>query len=226
MVTVMPQGAERRRFLFDTKALDEAEAARAAQEANLSEPTIGLAEHQQLLKAAEEAAFARGEMQARQEIAEQQKLSAQEELAALRTQLESALGDLDNQLRAQERNMVGMCFLIARRLCSHLIAREPLAEVVALLSECLAPLRRIPQILIEVPAEDSGALEGMVDHLVLNSSFEGKVHVVKSESMSRGDCRIEWPDGGIIRDRRKTVEHIEEVIKSHFDARERAARSE
>ncbi len=226
MVTVMPQGAERRRFLFDTKALDEAEAARAAQEANLSEPTIGLAEHQQLLKAAEEAAFARGEMQARREIAEQQKLSAQEELTALRTQLESALGDLDNQLRAQERNMVGMCFLIARRLCSHLIAREPLAEVVALLSECLAPLRRIPQILIEVPAEDSGALEDMVDHLVLNSSFEGKVHVVKSESMSRGDCRIEWPDGGIIRDRRKTVEHIEEVIKSHFDARERAARSE
>ncbi|QUS55048.1 FliH/SctL family protein [Pseudovibrio brasiliensis] len=226
MVTVMPQGAVRQRFLFDTKSIDEVEAAAVIEEAPPPEPTITVAEHQQILKAAEEAAFARGEMQARQAIAEQQKLSAQEELIVLRERLEVALGDLENQIRAQEQNLVSMCFLIARRLCSHLIAREPLAEVVALLSECLAPLRKIPQILIEVPTEDTHALEEMVEGLVLNSSFEGKVHVVKSESMSRGDCRIEWPDGGIIRDRRKTVEHIEQVIKSHFDARERASRAE
>ena len=222
MVTVMPQGAARQRFLFNTKSVDEVEGAELA-EVPPPEPIITVAEHKQLLKAAEEAAFARGELQGRQAIAKQQKLSVQEELVVLRERLDAALGDLETQLRAQEQNMVSMCFLIARRLCSHLIAREPLAAVVALLSECLAPLRKIPQILIEVPSEDTDALEEMVESLVLNSSFEGKVHVVKSESLSRGDCRIEWPDGGIIRDRRKTVEHIEQVIKSHFDARERAS---
>ncbi len=223
MVTVMPQGAVRQRFLFDTKSIEEAAA--TVDEGAAPEPVITIAEHQQLLKAAEEAAFARGEMKARQAVAEQQKLSAQEELMVLGEQLEAALGDFERQLRAQEQNLVSMCFLIARRLCSHLIAREPLAEVVALLAECLAPLRKIPQILIEVPTEDTYALQDMVEGLVLNSSFEGKVHVVKSERMSRGDCRIEWPDGGIIRDRRKTIEHIEQVIKSHFDARERAGRT-
>ncbi|KZL18011.1 flagellar assembly protein H [Pseudovibrio axinellae] len=226
MVTVMPQGAVRQRFLFDTNSIDEIEPASSVEEAPAPEPMISVAEHKKLLKAAEKAAFASGEAKAKKALGEQHQAAAQKELLALRERLEVALEDLETQMRAQEQNLVSMCFLIARRLCSHLIAREPLAEVVALLSECLTPLRKIPQILIEVPADDTGALEGMVASLVLKSSFEGKVHVVKSDNMTRGDCRIEWPDGGIIRDRRKTVEQIEMAIKSHFEARERASRTE
>ncbi|SDR33908.1 FliH/SctL family protein [Pseudovibrio sp. Tun.PSC04-5.I4] len=226
MVTVMPQGAVRQRFMFNTKSIDELEGAAIVEDVPPPEPTMTVSEHRQLLKAAEDAAFIRGELQARQGIAEQQKASAQDELVVLRESLEAALGEIEKQLRAQERNLVSMCFMIARRLCAHLLAREPLAEVVALLSECLAPLRKIPQILIEVPAKDSCALEGMVEQLVMNNSFEGKIHVLRSETMSRGDCRIEWPEGGLIRDRRKTVEHIEEVIQSHFDARDRASKTE
>lgn len=225
MVTVMPQGAVRQRFMFNTKSVDEHEGTVGVEDAPPPVPTITVSEHRQLLKVAEDAAFARGEVQARQAIAEQQTASAHEELIALREGLEAALGEFETQLRAQERNLVSMCFMIARRLCAHLLAREPLAEVVALLSECLAPLRKIPQILIEVPAKDSHALEDMVEHLVMNNSFEGKIRVLRSETMSRGDCRIEWPEGGLIRDRRKTVEHIEEVIQSHFDARDRASKT-
>ncbi len=125
MVTVMPQGAARQRFLFNTKSVDEVAAAELAEVVPPPEPTITVVEHQQLLKAAEEAAFARGEMQARQAIAERQKLSAQEELVVLRERLEAALGELETQLRAQEQNMVSMCFLIARRCAAISLPASP-----------------------------------------------------------------------------------------------------
>ncbi|MDD7910149.1 MULTISPECIES: FliH/SctL family protein [Pseudovibrio] len=218
MVTVMPEGAVRKRFLFDTSE-KEAEAQQALAEP--AEPTITMSEHAALLRQAEEQAFERGRAEAITGM------EAQEEgrRTAIAQDIAVALKDLIERVeqvsKEQEKGAVALCFLIARRLCAHLVAREPLGEVVALMNECLKPLRRVPTISIEVPEQDAPALEKMLGEIAGVNGYTGRIHVSGKPGLMRGDCRIEWPEGGIIRDRRKTNEHIEGVLQAYFKAADR-----
>lgn len=219
MVTVIPQGAVSKRFLFNSDIDEQADVSEVVVP---PEPTISVAEHERIVKAAEEAAFQRGRLDAQQAIEAKEAQSSATQLQHLNGRLEHLLARLDQELKAQDERLASMAMLIARRLCGHLVEEYPLGEVEALLAECLAPLRKTPQILVEVPAEDAEALNEKLEHLILNHSFEGKVHVVKSAGMARGDCRIEWPEGGIVRDQQKAIEHIEAAMSSHFLARKTA----
>ena len=65
-----------------------------------------------------------------------------------------AIEQIDEGLAVQEKDAVSLAFLVARRLCAHLIARQPLAETVALVSECLGPLRKAPHLVIRIAEKD------------------------------------------------------------------------
>ncbi|OKL45549.1 FliH/SctL family protein [Pseudovibrio exalbescens] len=218
MVTVMPEGAVRKRFLFDTANEDQAAADAAA---TPPEPTLTLSEHQELLRQAEAQAYERGRTEA---VA-----SAQAQEAARQTEITQDISHglvelserVEQVLKQQEKSAVALCFLIARRLCAHLIAREPLTEVVALINECLKPLRRVPSLTIEVPEADAQHLEKVIGKIAEANGYNGQIHVSGKPGLMRGDCRIEWPEGGIIRDRRKTNEHIEGVLQAYFKAADR-----
>ena len=49
--------------------------------------------------------------------------------------------------------------------------------------------------------------------------FEGRLVVLAEPDIALGDCRIEWADGGVIRDSAKTEAAIAEMVRRYVTAR-------
>ncbi|WP_208995164.1 FliH/SctL family protein [Roseibium hamelinense] len=188
-------------------------------------PMMPVQEHQKALKAAKAQAFEEGRAKALKDLQSGQEKLLTDEVHRLVDAVSRVLDDLGEQQAAQEKDAIGLCFLIARRLCAHLIARQPLAETVALVSECLGPLRRAPHLVIRVPEKDVEALRSKVDPIVHEKGFEGRLVILGEPELARGDCHIEWADGGIRRDRKAIERDIDASVKSYFQAQAAAAKA-
>jgi flagellar assembly protein FliH len=52
--------------------------------------------------------------------------------------------------------------------------------------------------------------------LAERAGFAGRLVVLGEDGIAAGDCRIEWADGGIVRDREKALAAIEAAIERRF----------
>ncbi|MEP3277443.1 MAG: FliH/SctL family protein [Stappiaceae bacterium] len=214
----MTSGTGPARFLFDTNFAAPEPVEQVAEPVEPVEPTITVREHEALLKEAEARAFERGNAEG---IAEGEKSAAAtlaQETNHLVEALQQILAGLDSERDRLEKDAVGLSFLVARRFAAHLIAREPLAEVIALISECLGPLRKAPHMVIRVNEKHAADLKVAVDKLADHAGFQGRLVILGEPDIGRGDCRIEWADGGIVRDRKETEKQIESSIRRYFTA--------
>ena len=191
-------------------------------------PMTPVAEHEQLLKKARELAFEEGRIAALKDLQSHQDTLLTEEVGRLIGSVQELLQTLDEAQKVQEQDAVSLAFMVARRLCAHLITRQPMTEILALLSDCLGPLRRSPHIVVRINEKDVEALKKRIDPIVHEKGFEGRIVILGEPDIGRGDCHIEWADGGIIRDRKALEKEIDASIKSYLLARagqSKAARS-
>ena len=99
------------------------------------------------------------------------------------------------------------------------VAAFPLADIEKLISDCLGPLRSTPHLVVRLHEKDAAAITDTIGKFARESGFEGRFVVLGEPDFQPGDCRIEWADGGIIRDRVKAENAIEMAFKRYFDAR-------
>ncbi|MEP3048231.1 MAG: FliH/SctL family protein [Roseibium sp.] len=182
-------------------------------------PKITVAEHKKLLEQAKATAFEEGRAEALKDLQTKQETLLTAEVKQLAGAVGDVLGTLDEIQAHREKDAIGLSFLVARRLCAHLIARQPLAETVALVSECLGPLRKAPHLVIRVAERDVEALKTQVDPIVLENGFDGRLVILGEPEIGRGDCHIEWADGGIKRDRKALEAEIDGSIRAYLKAR-------
>ena len=182
-------------------------------------PMIPVADHEKLIADARAQAFEEGRVKALQDLQTKQETLLTAEVGRLVDAVAEVVQTLDDQQAMREQDAISLAFLVARRLCSHLIARQPLAETVALVSECLGPLRKAPHLVIRIAEKDVDALKAQVDPIVHEKGFEGRLVILGEPEIDRGDCHIEWADGGIKRDRKTLEGEIDASIRSYLRAR-------
>jgi len=182
-------------------------------------PTITVVEHERRRADAESQAFrkgfAAGQEQARSEASERI-ASALSLIAASFDRLERALGAIEARL---ESEAVEVAVAVASKLASALIAREPLAELAALASESFRHLVTTPQVTVWVGADIYDAAKQKLEEIAKACGFEGRLTVQAEAGMAPGDCRIEWNDGGVIRDPAATRATIDELVARYMAAR-------
>lgn len=206
------------KFLFNVD-FSEPEEPQEVAPAEPEVPMITVAEHKKLLKDAQAKAFEEGRVKALQDLQTKQETLLTQEVGHLVAAVGSVLETLDDVQTAREKDAISLAFLVARRLCAHLIARQPLAETVALVSECLGPLRKAPHLVIRIAEKDVEALKAQVDPIVHEKGFDGRLVILGEPEIGRGDCHIEWADGGIKRDRKALETEIDTSIRTYLRAR-------
>ncbi|NVK35433.1 MAG: flagellar assembly protein FliH [Rhodobacteraceae bacterium] len=182
-------------------------------------PMMSVAEHERRLAEAKAEAFEEARVAALNDLLETQEKLLTDEVTQLAGVCEGVLNQLDEVGAQQEKEAIGFAFLVARRLCAHLLARQPMAEILSLVSECLAPLRRAPHLVIRVAERDVEALETRIEPIVREKGFEGRLVILGEADIARGDCHIEWAEGGIRRDRKALEAQIDGHIKNYILSR-------
>lgn len=209
------------RFLFDNDF--SAPAARA--DAAPAVVMIAEPEHLARLAAAEAAAYERG-LAAGRETAEAQAADRtareatrlSDEAQRLASAAQSILAVLDTERARIEADAVRLAEAVAIKIAGTLVERQPRERIVGLLEDCFAPLRAAPHLVIRLSDADAEPIQGELRRLVSQRGFEGRLVVLGEPGMARGDCRIEWADGGIVLDHAAVIAEVEAAIARHLPA--------
>ena len=203
------------RFLFDTDFSRTTE-----------EPVVEVSEAAPIdaylarLAAASEDAYQRGYAEGRAAAEAEAARRVADEAGRLVSAAQSILAALDADRERIEKDAARLAFVSARKLAETLVAREPTAEIEALVAECLGPLRQAPHIVIRVDARDVENIKAEADRIAHERGFSGRLVVLGEPDLARGDCRIEWADGGIVRNMADVERQAFEAIERYFAARE------
>jgi flagellar assembly protein FliH len=114
-----------------------------------------------------------------------------------------------------EATAVRLATTAAARLAPALMAREPTAELGALLRACLEGIRDVPHIAIRVSEDLVEPMRTEFEKAAAEAGFAGRVVILGEPEIAIGDGRIEWADGGIVRDTDKTLQTIESLVGTY-----------
>ena len=182
-------------------------------------PQITPEAHQAAVAAAELRGYERGvasaEAQARSE-AERRTAAAYERIAGALAGLAVEMRAIEGRLEAEA---VEVAIAVAGRLASALVAREPLAEIAALATECFGAVVAAPHVVVRVNNELYPATRERLDQIAHARGFEGRLVVLGETDIALGDCRIEWADGGVIRERCAIEAAINDLVARYIAAR-------
>lgn len=175
--------------------------------------------HHAALAEAEARGFRSGYAAAKAEIAE----AAQQHLAGALARSAAALETLARGLRALEGRLeaeaVEVAMAVATKLAPALIAREPIAEVAALATECFRNLHGAPHVVVRINDAIFAAARTHLEEVAATSGFQGRLIVLAAAEIAPGDCRIEWADGGAVRNRAATEGMIAEAVTHYLAVR-------
>jgi flagellar assembly protein FliH len=145
---------------------------------------------------------------------------ALEEIAISIKAIAARVNGIENRM---ETEAVDVAVAVARKLCTELVAREPLGEIMALVSDCFSHLVATPHLVVRINDALYDAARTQIERLAAHAGFEGRLVILAEPSIATGDCRIEWADGGVVLDRSATDAKISELVGRYIASRNEGA---
>jgi flagellar assembly protein FliH len=124
-----------------------------------------------------------------------------------------------------ETEAVDVAVAVARKLCSELIAGEPLGEITRLVSDCFSHLVSTPHLVVRINDSLYETAHERIARLAKQSGFEGRLVILAEPDIETGDCRIEWADGGVVLERAAIEAKIDELVGRYIASRNQAETS-
>jgi flagellar assembly protein FliH len=121
-----------------------------------------------------------------------------------------------------ETEAVDVAVAVARKLCSELIAAEPLGEITGLVSDCFSHLVSTPHLVVRINDSLYEGARERIEKLSRQSGFEGRLVILAEPEIATGDCRIEWADGGVVLERAAIETKINELVGRYMASRGQA----
>jgi len=136
--------------------------------------------------------------------------------------LKAVAGHLGQAEARIETEAVDIAVAVARKLCAELTSREPLAELIALVTDCLRHLTSTPHLVVRINDALYDAARERIEAIAKQNGFEGRLVILSDPDIAHGDCKLEWADGGVTSDRAATEAKIAELVGRYMASRNTA----
>lgn len=204
------------RFLFD-RSFDLPDAPRNAPRKPpppLAEPTFSKAE----LDAAREAGVAAGRAAALAEAAQSNEARIAASLSNMALGLKVILAARQRYAEDAQRGALETLRALLAKALPALCRKAPLAEIEAMVVECLREAFDEPRVVLRVADGVFEAMQPRLEAVVAASGFAGKIVLLADAALAPGDARVEWADGGAERDTRRLMHDIDEALARALDS--------
>jgi len=180
----------------------------------LSEPRLA-----EMISAARAEGYAEGIAAGEKSVVSRAATDLTRAAEALSTRAAKLLGSVDQIGASAESAAVELATAVGRKLATHLIERLPVAELEQLITECLASLQQVPHLVIRCHPQLADAVRDIAASRSTAAGFAGRLIVMGEPDIALGDGRIEWVDGGLVRDTTSLLADIDSRITAYLDAR-------
>jgi len=175
-----------------------------------------------LLKEAREDAYAAGRAAGLVEGEQGATASSAKAIAAAATGLSDRVAamaaSIDDNKKAVLADAVQLAAVIARKLAAGALEQRPTAEIEALIADCLTSLDGVPHLVIRCHPDLAEAVQEIASDRIRTSGFTGRLVVMGEPEQALGDCRLEWVDGGLVRDTAALNAEIDNSIATFLAA--------
>jgi len=202
------------KFLFDTDF--------AAPDKSRERPTQ--AEMAQKIAAAEQRAYRDGFDAGQREAKAESDRRAALALEEIKIGMQGIAARFAGIETRMETEAVDVAVAVARKLCSALIANEPLGEIVGLVRDCFSHLVSTPHLVVRINASLYEMAREGIERLAKQAGFEGRLVILAEPEIVTGDCRIEWADGGVVLERGTIEIKINELVGRYMASRNQASK--
>ena len=137
----------------------------------------------------------------------------------LATQSAEMAAALDDAAANAQREAVELAASIGRKLALHLLARYPTVELEALIGECMQSLNGVPHLVVRCHPDIADGIRDIATAHMQTSGFAGRLVVMGDPEQRLGDGRLEWVDGGLVRDIGAIAKDIDRKISAYLAAR-------
>ena len=159
--------------------------------------------------------FAAGQREAKAE-SDRRAALALEEIGVANKNIATRFAGIETRM---ETEAVDVAVAVARKLCSELIASEPLGEITGLVRECFSHLVSTPHLVVRINDALYESARERIERLAKQSGFEGRLVILAEPTIANGDCKIEWADGGVVLERTAIDTKINELVGRYMASR-------
>jgi flagellar assembly protein FliH len=194
--------------------------------ASQAEKAVAAAEHALKLAEAEAQGFRNGFETAEREghsVAARRTAAAFEQVGMAIERFAGRIAAAEQRIEAEA---IELAVAIAKKLAPELVQREPFGEIAALATECFRQLSTAPHVVVRVNDTLHVTAKAQFEEIARTRGFEGRLVVVAEPDIAVGDCRIEWADGGVVRDMAETEKSIGIAVEQYLGVRRSAVMPE
>lgn len=180
---------------------------------------VAYAQYVQDVEAARREGFERGilEGRRRQEDAEARRLAEALEM------IQAAFGRMAEEIaeaaRQSRQEAIEFALIFARKLAGRMIKAAPIEAIEATARAIFQDLRGSAHLAVRVAPDLVDPCKARLMRVLSENGIEIKLFVFPDPEVAIGDCRIEWAEGGIVRERAKLDFLIEKSIDMLIPAR-------
>jgi flagellar assembly protein FliH len=128
-------------------------------------------------------------------------------------ELTKHFASLEGRLEAEA---VEVAVAIARKLAPALTAREPLAEIEALVVDVLSHVRSAPHLVVRLAEDLIEPAGARLKQIAEQRGFASRLVLLPAPELKGDEVRIEWADGGVKFDRAAIEKRIDEAITRYL----------
>jgi flagellar assembly protein FliH len=162
---------------------------------------ILVTEHETLLATAAETARSQGFAQGKETADTQETARLARAMESVSMALEEVRRDLDHIQTMASEEAIRFASDFALKLAGRLMDEKPLAIIQEVARQIFEDLRGQAHVAIRVAPQLIDATKEKLGAIARERGFEGRLIVMGEPEIPPGDVRIEWADGGIVRDR-------------------------
>lgn len=128
------------------------------------------------------------------------------------------LGGLDARQAETEAEAMQFATALAEKLAGAALRRQPLAAIAETAAAAFQHLRGVPHLVVRVNEAFVEPVEPIVRRIAGERGYEGRLVILGEPDLAPGDVRLEWADGGIVRDRARIEAAAAEIVAAAFPA--------
>lgn len=185
-------------------------------ERDFRDPGTGSAKHAAELQGAEERGFAAGVAEGRRQAEAQMQARTAEAVARLAEASSRLLGSLDAHRAQAEGEAMDFAMALARKLAGEALRRQPLAAIAEAAKTAFPHLRGVPHLVVRVSENLVDEVEPVIQRIARERGYDGRIVILGEPDLMPGDARLEWADGGIIREQARVDEAVSAILSGAF----------
>lgn len=173
---------------------------------------VPYAQHVQMLEQARAEGHAQGVLEGRALEHDDEAARVTDTMGEIAQRLRDAGQHLAQVEHESRREALDFAFVFARKMAGKLLDEMPVAAIEATARAILNDLRGAPHVAVRVEPGLVDSVKSRLTLLLRENGIELKLFVFPDPMIQLGDCRIEWAEGGIVREREKLEYLIEQTL--------------